>query len=754
MCFYGKIKRQYLYFMAKRKQNWEIGSGAFKKSQLNLKKDTRRGVMAIIFLVLAALLGLSLMQLAGPFGKISQQVLKLAFGWMAFGVPIVLVLIAAALFRQSDEEESETISTHAYVGGVLLVVTLTGILHLWVIRNDLSLAFDVVKVGTGGGYLGVLTSYPLIHLLGFVASTVVLVACFIIAFLVTFNVSFKDLFGWLFGRKNEQKSQGLKMKEFGEVRINNPQGAGFVKEKLQDFNKVIKQEKLQTVVNGIPDIKVNKKSILANQVDKNWKFPPVDLLDDSKTKVDSGNIEMNLAIIQKTLADFGIEVEMGEVNVGPTVTQYTLRPAVGVKLSQIAALQSDLALALAAQSIRLELPIPGKALVGIEIPNKSAATVRIREIIEHQNFIEHQSKLAFVLGRDVAGHPIVSDLARMPHILIAGATGTGKSVCINSILVSFLYRNNPSDLKLLVIDPKRVELSLYNGLPHLLTPIVTDHQKAVNALKWAVSEMEKRYKLLSEVKKRNIVEYNQTSLVKMPYIIVVIDELAELMIVAQNEVEHAIVRIAQLARAVGIHLVVATQRPSVDVITGLIKANITARVAFAVAQQVDSRTILDMAGAEKLLGMGDMLYVTADMSKPRRVQGAFVGEKEIRAVIKFIKDEIGDVIYDESILEKPQREFFIPGMESGEGDDEELLEEAIEMVRSTGKASTTFLQRRLRIGYARAARLMDLMEEQGVISPGEGAKRREVYGAKSNNDSEEVSDDEADEFERQQKGDY
>jgi S-DNA-T family DNA segregation ATPase FtsK/SpoIIIE len=740
--------------MAKRKQNWEIGNGAFKKPQLNLKKDTRRGVMGIIFLVLAALLGLSLMQLAGPFGKISQQVLKLAFGWMAFGVPVVLVLIAAALFRQSDEEESETISTHAYVGGVLLVVTLTGILHLWVIRNDLSLAFDVVKTGTGGGYLGVLTSYPLIHLLGFVASLVVLVACFIIAFLVTFNVSFKDLFGWLFGRKSEQKPQGLKMKEFGEVKINNPQVAGFVKEKLQDFNKVIKQEKLQTVVNGIPDIKVSKRSALTNQADKNWKFPPVDLLDDSKTKVDSGNIEMNLAIIQKTLADFGIEVEMGEVNVGPTVTQYTLRPAVGVKLSQIAALQSDLALALAAQSIRLELPIPGKALVGIEIPNKSAATVRIREIIEHQNFIEHQSKLAFVLGRDVAGHPIVSDLARMPHILIAGATGTGKSVCINSILVSFLYRNNPSDLKLLVIDPKRVELSLYNGLPHLLTPIITDHQKAVNALKWAVSEMEKRYKLLSEVKKRNIIEYNQASLVKMPYIIVVIDELAELMIVAQNEVEHAIVRIAQLARAVGIHLVVATQRPSVDVITGLIKANITARVAFAVAQQVDSRTIIDMAGAEKLLGMGDMLYTTADMPKPKRVQGAFVGEKEIKAVIKFIKDEVGDVIYDESILEKPQREFSIPGMESGEGDDEELLEEAIEMVRSTGKASTTFLQRRLRIGYARAARLMDLMEEQGVISPGEGAKRREVYGAKSNSDSEEVPDDEADEFEQQQKGDY
>jgi S-DNA-T family DNA segregation ATPase FtsK/SpoIIIE len=740
--------------MAKRKQNFEDYSKSFRKPQLNLKKDTRRGVIGVIFLVLAALLGLSLLELAGPFGKISHQIMKLAFGWMAYGVPVVFVLISFALFRQNEAEESNTISTHAYVGGVLLIVTLTGILHLWVIRNDIAGAFEIVKAGMGGGYLGVLTSYPLIHLFGFVASMVVMVACFIIAFLVTFNVSFKDLFGWLFGKKVEQKPQIPKAREFGEVKINNPQAAGFVKENLQDFNKVIKEEKLQTVINGIPDIRPSKKPPIMNQADKNWKFPPLDLLDDSKTKVDSGNIEVNLAIIQKTLADFGIEVEMGEVNVGPTVTQYTLRPAVGVKLSQIAALQSDLALALAAQSIRLELPIPGKALVGIEIPNKTTATVRIREIIEHQSFVEHPSKLAFVLGRDVAGHPIVSDLAKMPHMLIAGSTGTGKSVCINAVLTSFLYRNNPSELKLLVIDPKRVELSLYNGLPHLLTPVITDHQKAVNALKWAVAEMEKRYKLLSEVKKRNISEYNQASLVKMPYIVVVIDELAELMIVAQNEVEHAIVRIAQLARAVGIHLVVATQRPSVDVITGLIKANITARIAFAVAQQVDSRTIIDMAGAEKLLGMGDMLYVTAEMSKPKRVQGAFVGEKEIKGITKFIKDEVGDVIYDESILEKPQREFSIPGLDSDDGDDDELLEEAVEIVRSTGKASTTFLQRRLRIGYARAARLMDLMEEQGVISPGEGAKRREVYGAKSGGGADEVSDDEANEFEQQQKGDY
>jgi S-DNA-T family DNA segregation ATPase FtsK/SpoIIIE len=378
----------------------------------------------------------------------------------------------------------------------------------------------------------------------------------------------------------------------------------------------------------------------------------------------------------------------------------------------------------------MELPIPGKALVGIEVPNKSTAIVRLREVMQTNDFVNHKSKLGLALGRDVAGHPIVTDLAKMPHLLIAGATGTGKSVAINSLFISLLYRNTPQDVKFIVIDPKRVELNLYNGIPHLLTPVVIETEKAVNALKWAVAEMDRRYKLLSESGKRNITEYNEVAGLAMPYIVILVDELADLMAVAQADVEAAIVRLAQMARAVGIHLVLATQRPSVDIITGLIKANITSRMAFAVASQIDSRTILDSSGAEKLLGNGDMLYVSAEFNKPKRIQGAFIGEKEVRKVVDFFKAQVGAVIYNEEILEKPKRALGIAGMEGGGevGDDDPLLPDATEEVRRAGKASASLLQRRLRIGYARAARLLDILEGQGIIGPGEGAKPREVYG--------------------------
>lgn len=707
-------------------QEWEPN---FKRPQLNLRSETRKGVAVIFFCVLSILIILSLIGSAGSFGTITNKILRLAFGWMAFGVPVIFLMVAAALMKQPRDEES-TVSTHAYVGGVLLILTMTGFLHLIVIRNNVGGAFDLIKQGSGGGYLGLLTSYPLIHVMGFAASAVVLAAAIIVSLLVTFNISFSDLFR---RSKLDAKKAGMPLK------INNGGLAGFVKDSVSDLNKAITREELKPVVHSIEDMKIAtaKKAAVAT-ADKNWKFPGLDLLDEAKTKVDSGNIEANVAIIQKTLNDFGIEVEMGEVNVGPTVTQYTLRPAVGVKLSQIAGLQNDLALALAASSIRMELPIPGKALVGIEIPNKSTALVRIREIISSSIFNEHPSKLTFTLGRDVAGHPMIADLSRMPHLLVAGATGSGKSVCINSLLLSFLYRSTPSEVKFLVIDPKRVELSLYNGLPHLLTPVITDHQKAVNALKWTVAEMDRRYKLLSEVHKRNILEYNLASLIKMPYIIVVVDELADFMSLAQNDVEAAIVRLAQMARAVGIHLVVATQRPSVDVITGLIKANITARIAFAVASQVDSRTILDISGAEKLLGSGDMLYITAELPKPKRIQGTYVTEKEIKRVTDFIRKQAGNVIYDEQILEKPQRDFNVAGFESvGEENEDVLINEAIEVVRAAGKASSSLLQRRLRIGYARAARLLDILEEKGIVGPGEGAKPREVYGAQDQSSNEE-----------------
>ncbi|MEJ0021702.1 MAG: DNA translocase FtsK 4TM domain-containing protein [Candidatus Doudnabacteria bacterium] len=729
--------------MAKKRNQDDYDFSNFKRPQLNLKSGTRKTVAMVFFTVLAILFTLSLANLAGPFGNVANQVLKLAFGWVAYLVPIIFLFVAIALFRQKPEEEASTVSTHAYVGAVLLLLTLTGVLHLWVIRTDVNLAFDLVKSGRGGGYLGVLTSYPLMHLMGFAASMVILIAGIMVSFLVTFNISFSDLF-----RKREVLDS--KQKTNGKLRINNAANAGFTKESVGELNKIVSRDRPEVTVNGLDELKTSKRVKMTAPEDKNWKFPPLDLLDEAKTKVDSGNIEANVAIIQKTLNDFGIDVEMGEVNVGPTVTQYTFRPAVGVKLSQIASLQNDLALALAAKSVRMELPIPGKALVGIEIPNKSTALVRLKELISHAAFAEQPSKLAFALGRDVAGHPMIADLSRMPHLLIAGATGTGKSVAINSFLISLMYRVTPSEVKLIIIDPKRVELALYNGLPHLMTPVITDHQKAVNALKWAVAEMDRRYKLLSEVHKRSIAEYNSASLLKLPYLVIVVDELADLMSVAQNEVEATIVRLAQMARAVGIHLVVATQRPSVDVITGLIKANITSRMAFAVASQVDSRTILDSSGAEKLLGLGDMLYVTAEFTKPKRVQGTFVAEKEIKRVVDFIKEQTGNTIYDESIVEKPIRGVSVPGFEnSDDEDDDELMAEAIEVVQNAGKASASLLQRRLRVGYARAARLLDLMEDKGLIGPGEGAKPREVYGSEG---AVEVSEEE--EFEKAQKGDY
>lgn len=703
--------------MPKRKQKPEIES-KFKRPQLNLKQETRRGVAVVFFVVLAILFTLSLIGLAGKFGEIANQVLKLAFGWVAYTVPAIFLMVAIALFRKDEEPNPNTVSTHAYVGAVLFTLFLTGFLHLLVLHPNVEEAFNLVKDGRGGGYLGVLTSYPLIHTMGFIASMVILVAGIVVSLFVTFNISFLALF-----RTNPEDK--LKPKPT-PLKINNAASAGFTRESVNDSNRANKGE---LVVNNQADEKVASMKLNTRlpAADKNWKFPSLDLLDDTKTRVDSGNIEANVSIIQKTLADFGIEVEMGEVNVGPTVTQYTLRPAVGVKLSQIGALQNDLALALSASSIRMELPIPGKGLVGIEVPNKSNAIVRIREIISSPAFADSPSKLSFTLGRDVAGHPVVSDLARMPHLLIAGATGSGKSIGLNSILVSFLYRATPSEVKMILVDPKRVELSMYNGLPHLLTPVITDHQQAVNALRWAVLEMDRRYKLLQEAHVRNITEYNAASPLKMPYLVVVVDELADLMAVSQNEVEAAIVRLAQMARAVGIHLVLATQRPSVDVITGLIKANITARIAFAVASQVDSRTILDIAGAEKLLGQGDMLYITSDLPKPKRVQGTYVGEKEIKKITEFIKEQAGEVIYDEQIVEKPARAAGTSGYEAGGADEDDLMQEATNIVQQAGKASASLLQRRLRVGYARAARLLDIMEDKGIVGPADGAKPREVY---------------------------
>jgi DNA segregation ATPase FtsK/SpoIIIE, S-DNA-T family len=696
------------------------------KPKLDLAADTKRGIAVIVFVVLAGITVLSLVGVAGSFGQLIARLLTMLFGVITYLVPLFFLLIALTLFRPKGDENNH-IYFRTYLGTILICGSIAGLIHILYLYSGGS-ALELAAAGRAGGYLGAVFAGPTFALLNVWAGSFLLAALLIIGILITFNISLKALLP-----KKEQKLEEQKATTVDKVTINSMTTGGFVKESVTDKNKKLaeepKPEPLATGKVNLPASESIKMEAITLEDRKDWKLPPFDLLDDNKTEVDSGNIENNVAIIQKTLADFGIEVEMGEVNVGPTVTQYTLRPATGVKLSQIASLQNDLALALSAHSLRMELPIPGKALVGIEVPNKSTAIVRLREVMQTTDFINHKSKLGLALGRDVAGRPQITDLAKMPHLLIAGATGTGKSVAINSLFISLLYRNTPQDVKFIVIDPKRVELNLYNGIPHLLTPVITESEKAVNALKWAVAEMDRRYKLLAEAGKRNIVEYNEVNELRLPYIVVLVDELADLMAVAQQDVEASIVRLAQMARAVGVHLVVATQRPSVDIITGLIKANITSRIAFAVASQIDSRTILDSSGAEKLLGNGDMLFTSAEFTKPRRVQGAYIGEGEVRKVVDFFKQQTGAVIYNEEVIEKPKRGGNIPGLEGEGSEEDDLYEAAKEEVMRAGKASASLLKRRLRVGYARAARLLDILEDQGVIGPGEGAKPREVYGA-------------------------
>ena len=476
-------------------------------------------------------------------------------------------------------------------------------------------------------------------------------------------------------------------------------------------------------------------------IDENYEYPPTELMKQGVGKSNKGGKKAyaDTALrLQKTLHSFGVSAKVENVSVGPAITRYELKPAEGVRVSKIAKLADDIALNLAAESIRIEAPIPGKQAVGIEIPNTDKEIVHLRDIIESDEFIDKKSKLAFALGKNVAGEIVVTDIAKMPHVLIAGSTGSGKSVCINTLITSIIYKAKPSEVKLVMVDPKVVELSVYNGIPHLLIPVVTDPKKAAGALAWAVQEMVNRYSLFADKGVRDIAGYNE-ALEKenagggsLPHIVIIIDELADLMMVAPNDVEDAICRLAQMARAAGMHLVIATQRPSVDVITGIIKANIPSRIAFAVSSQVDSRTILDGAGAEKLLGKGDMLFYPIGAPKPIRVQGAFVSDKEVENIVGFVKSN-GTVTYNEDILEsienanKSDRE---KDMEDEEDDADPFLNDAIETVIDIGQASTSFIQRRFKVGYARAGRIIDQMEARGIISGYEGSKPRQVLMSK------------------------
>lgn len=697
----------------------EWGNFVFDWS-LGLSDDTRRAIFSIVIIIFSIIILLGFFSSAGALGEFLAKSVRFLFGSIgAWLFTVVLFYFGFILIspRKKDYRISE------FLGLFLAILALPTFLHLFV---PVEAAKNAAKLGQYGGYFGYLLSVPLRGAIGLFPTFLVSVASIAVSIIMIFDISFSKILGI-----NGKKEGGDKDKLGDDFEIEENQGQARVSV-FESFHKKFGSikgnngkksiEEVNTKVEVLP--KINAMPVIRKDI--TWKYPdPEILLKEVDEQPKPGDIRQNAELIQDCLSSFNIEVKMNGAKVGPTVTQYRIKPEDGVKLNQIVARQNDLALALAAKSIRIEAPIPGQNAVGIEIPNKVSAKVTLKELLLSSQFKGLRSKLAIALGRGVAGDSVVIDLEKMPHLLIAGSTGSGKSVCINSIITTMLFNNSPNDLKILLVDPKRVELTCYNDIPHLLTPVVTEVDKTVSALKWAVWEMERRYKLFSETQKRNIVAYNAAPGEggKLPYIVIIIDELADLMATSAKEVEASIVRIAQMARATGIHLVVATQRPSVDVLTGLIKANISARIAFATASQVDSRTILDMSGAEKLLGFGDMLFISPG-NKPKRVQGCFVSDSEIEGLVNALK-EAGEPEYDEAILQFGSSRGG-SGHGGGGSADDNLYDEAVETVMVTGKASATLLQRRLKVGYARAARLLDILEDNGVVGPADGAKPRDV----------------------------
>ncbi len=696
----------------------------------NISPDTRGAIVTIVVFLLAFLSILSFFNLAGTFGRGLNYALGFLFGWADWLFILVLLLLGYFLLRS----QKYRLKIPTYLGLFLLMLAFTGLLNFLVSDYNFS---DITKEGTGGGALGYGIGYIFSSFLGFWGSLAVFVAMLVIGIFISLNTSFKDI-------SLRAKSLGL-LKE--KIIPSSPIEEETEEEFVPDEILIPEKKSGEVIVEFEKEPDTNIETSDVSHRPRKKIVIPMDLLSRSTTKPDSGDIDANTQKIKKTFENFGIDVAMDEVNVGPTVTQYTLRPAEGVRLAQVLTLQNDLALALAAHPIRMEAPIPGKSLVGIEVPNRTVATVKLRDVLESSAYTRRKSNLSIVLGKDVSGAPIMANLASMPHLLIAGSTGAGKSVCINNIILSLMYQNSPDDLRFILIDPKRVELSIYNDIIYLESPVINETDKTINALRFVVNEMHERYKLLQAANKKNIESYNQAVIVnRLPYYVVIVDEFAALMSLAAKEVEAAVVSLAQLGRAAGIHLILATQRPSVDVITGLIKANITSRIAFAVASAMDSRTILDSSGAEKLLGKGDMLFMTSDASKLKRIQGAYVTDEETNDVVAFLKEQ-GEPQYNPKVTERQGGTTVLGG--GYENQDDSLAQDAKEVVIKAGKASATLLQRRLRVGYARAARLLDILEEMGVVGPADGSKARDVLvrqGDLEENfstvlDEEEVKDD-------------
>ena len=751
------------------------------------KKKDNANISIITMVIFSVLLGVLIYNQSGIMGQQISSILSGVMGFIKYIVPIGTFLIA--IYKLCNKKEDAYIKLFQYA---LLLVCVAIFMHIVYLPKDVeqfsngfldtvTRAYEQGKTDDKvGGVIGAIGAIPLTKLLGKVGASILVLGVELILIILIFNINpIEEIRVRLAEReerklaeekerikeerkkptvmkveenedkketrrekrlreKEEQRRAALELDDQITINLNDDgknskkkASEGYIEENLFKKEQEQKQEKVKEVLQLEHALTVE---------DEHYEFPPVQLLSEGEKKSVKGGkkaVTDTAAKLQKTLYSFGVSAKVENVSVGPAITRYELKPAEGVRVSKIANLADDIALNLAAETIRIEAPIPGKQAVGIEIPNKENEIVHLRDIIDCSKFIEHKSKLAFALGKDVAGEEVVTDIAKMPHVLIAGATGSGKSVCINTLIASIIYKAKPSEVKLVMVDPKVVELSVYNGIPHLLIPVVTDPKKAAGALAWAVQEMENRYSLFASKNVRDIKGYNEEldkegSTEKLPQIVIIIDELADLMMVSSKEVEDSICRLAQKARAAGMHLVIATQRPSVDVITGIIKANIPSRISFAVSSQVDSRTILDMAGAEKLLGKGDMLFYPAGAAKPTRVQGAFISDKEVEKVVDFVKAN-GEATYNDDILEQIEKANSTDKeIEEQENDDDTdpLLMEAIEVVVETGQASTSFIQRRFKVGYARAGRIIDQMEERGIISGFQGSKPREVLMSK------------------------
>jgi len=720
--------------MARRKLRAAKKTRRLKKKEFKIEVESHiaREIGAVIYFGAAIIFYLVISDKAGILGEYLNSYLRLIFGVGTLALPALLLALSITLFFSHRVRLDAT----RYVGIALLVASGLGMIHL---RTDTTMMLDSVE--TFGGYIGFLSSVLLRLFISDIGAKVVLISLFIIGLLITFEISIRGIFRSLIPdrkirietKKRERKITPLLDKGEQELNIVKP----ILSNVEEDKTEYKAEDKVFKDIGINKPGKVSKKEthIKEDETDySGWELPPLDVLSSASSEVYVSDdvLKDNAEKIREKLSQFGIDVTMKDVNIGPTVLQYTLQPSEGIKLNKITALKNDLAMAVAAKSIRMEAPIPGKSLVGIEVPNDKRMVVHLREMLESEEFGSCNSKLRLAIGRDVSGQPVIDDLETMPHLLIAGATGSGKSVGMNTFLLSLLYQNSPQDLKFIMVDPKRVELTPYNGIPHLLTPVITDPEKAHSSLKWAVAEMNRRYQNLADKGYKNIKEYNAGEVKKLHRIVIVIDELADLMMQAnKKETEALICRIAQMARAVGMHLIIATQRPSVDVITGVIKANIPTRIAFTVTSGVDSRTIIDSVGAEDLLGMGDMLYLPGNMSRPIRVQGVYVSTKEIEKVTKRIKLTV-EPNYDDSIVQTSA--LGVDGADTGivgSGGDgmnqDNLYNDAITVITSSGKASASLLQRRLSVGYARAARILDILEDHGMIGPANGAKPREIY---------------------------